>query len=146
MPQPSMIIPIVIVGILVGSILVSKDTKITRKRLLYASLLSGVLNTAYGYLLYQIYPPRTFTPRAGTTFTGGGTFAGGGTFTGGGAASGAQLEFLVGSFLAGFLVVLVTIGIALVYARYRKRSTTEETEESEQPEESEDVGSEKPPK
>jgi len=124
--------------------------KIRKKKLLIASLVSGLLNAGYGYVLYLVAPPPTFTYRGGT---------GGAGFTGGGAgaaaraaaSSGGELVFVISSFLAGFLLVLVTIGIALVYARYRKKSDEEpeespEPEESAEPEESEALDLDKPPK
>jgi len=124
--------------------------KIRKKKLLIASLVSGLLNAGYGYVLYLVAPPPTFTYRGGT---------GGAGFTGGGAgaaaraaaSSGGELVFVISSFLAGFLLVLVTIGIALVYARYRKKSDEEpeessEHEESAEPEESEALDLDKPPK
>jgi hypothetical protein len=138
MPQPSIIIPIIVTGVLVGSMLTAKK-KITKKRLFYGSLISGLLNGAYGYVLYLVAPPTTFRGAgAGGGFTGGG-FAGVGGGFAGRAASGSEVGFLISSFLAGFLFVLAVVGIALLYARYRK-GPEEETEESGVPEESEDEG------
>lgn len=128
--------------------------KILKKKLLIASLVSGLLNAGYGYVLYLVAPPPTFTFRGGTGgggagFTGG---AGGAGAAGRAAASGGgELVFVISSFLAGFLLVLATIGIALVYARYRKKSDEEteessEPEESREPEESEALDLDKPPK
>src|SRR5208337_5128928 len=131
MPQPSIIIPIIVTGIIVGSIMTGK--RIRKKRLLIASLVSGLLNAGYGYVLYLVAPPPTFTYRGGT---GGAGFTGGTGAAARAASGGGELVFVISSFLAGFLIVLATIGIALVYARYRKKSD-EEPEESPEPEESE---------
>jgi len=125
--------------------------KILKKKLLIASLVSGLLNAVYGYVLYLVAPPPTFTFRGGTG-GGGATFTGTGGAAGRAAASGGgELVFVISSFLAGFLLVLATIGIALVYARYRKKSDEEpegssELEESKEPEESEALDLDKPPK
>jgi len=126
--------------------------QIRKKKLLIASLVSGLLNAGYGYVLYLVAPPPTFTYRGGT---GGAGFTGGGAGAAARAASGGgELVFVISSFLAGFLLVLATIGIALVYARYRKKSDEEpeessepaESEESAEPEESEALDLDKPPK
>ena len=134
MPQPSIIVPIIVTGVLVGSMLTAKK-KMTRKRLLYGSLVSGALNAAYGYVLYLVAPP---TPFRGGGFTGGG-FAGAGGGFAGRAAGGSEVGFLISSFLAGFLFVLAVIGVALLYARYRK--SPEEAEEASEPEKTADEGS-----
>ena len=126
MPQPSVIIPIIITGLFIGSIIASGDKKIsknTKKRLLRFSLISGLLNAGYGYALYLMFPP-TISFRGVTRPTGGG---------------GSELEFVVASFLTGFLIVLATVGIALLYTRYKTRSTSEETEETQETEETEDT-------
>src|SRR5208283_3263973 len=100
MPQPSIIIPIIVTGIIVGSIMTGK--KIRKKRLLIASLVSGLLNAAYGYVLYLVAPPPTFTYRG----TGGAGFTGGtGAAARAAASGGGELVFVISSFLAGFLIV-----------------------------------------
>ena len=124
--------------------------KILKKKLLTASLVSGLLNAGYGYVLYLVAPPPTFTYRG----TGGAGFTGGTGAAARAASGGGELVFVISSFLAGFLLVLATIGIALVYARYRKKSDeepeespdTEESEESAEPKESEALDLDKPPK
>ena len=125
--------------------------KIRKKRLLIASLVSGLLNAGYGYVLYLVAPPPTFTYRGGT---GGAGFTGGTGAAARAASGGGELVFVISSFLAGFLIVLATIGIALVYARYRKKSDEEpeespdheESEEPAEPKESEALDLDKPPK
>jgi len=119
--------------------------ELKKKRLLTASLVSGLLNAGYGYVLYKVAPPTTF--RGG--YTGGGAgFTGGGAGFAGRAAGGTELEFVISSFIVGFLFVLVIIGIALAYARYRKKpeEEPEELTEPEEPEESEAADVEKPSK
>jgi len=135
MPTTPIIIPIIVAGVTLGSLLVSKTQKISKKKLVTASLLGGLLNAAYAYLIYTLFPPTTFT-RTGA-FTGGGTFGGGGTFTGtftgGGsfraaATGGSETTFLASAFITGFLIVLAIVAIALAYARYRGHGSDEETE------------------
>jgi len=129
MPTTPIIIPIIVAGVTLGSLLVSQTRKITKKKLLIASLVSGLLNTAYAFLVYTLAPPPTFTRG---TFTGG-TFTGSGTFTGGGAfraAAGASSEnsFLLLSFITGFLMVLAIVLVALAYVRFRGGKSEEEIE------------------
>jgi hypothetical protein len=135
MPTTPIIIPIIVAGITLGSLLVSKTQKISKKKLATASLLGGLLNTAYAFLIYTLFPPTTFTRNG--AFTGGGAFGGGGTFTGtftgGGsfraaATGGSETTFVVSAFVTGFLIVLAIVVVALAYARYRGRGSDEETE------------------
>jgi len=112
MPQIPIIVPLIVVGLVVGSILKSKSPKISRKRLASASLVAGLLNSIHAYLLYLLTP--TSTPAS----------FGGGTPTGappmGGVTSTSEWAFVVASFLSAFLMVLLVFGIAMVYARIRK--------------------------
>jgi len=134
MPTTPIIIPLVVAGVTLGSLLVSQTRKISKKKLLTASLGSGLLNTAYAYVVYTLAPPTTFTRGSFS----GGTFAGGtftGAFTGGGgfrAAAGATSEpsFLLSSFVTGFLIVIAIVVVALAYVRF-KGSKSEEEEASE---------------
>jgi hypothetical protein len=116
MPQEPIIIPIIIAGITLGSLLVSQTHKLSKKKLLGVSLLSGALNAGNAFLVYQLMPPPTFT-RVATQFRAAAT-------------AGSENTFFVSSFLAGFLIVLAIVGIALVYARFRGPKPLEEEEES----------------
>ncbi len=152
MPITPIIIPMIVAGITLGSLLVSKTRKISKKRLLTASLVSGLLNAAYAYVVYTLAPPTTFTRGAFT----GGTFAGGtftGAFTGGGgyrAAAGAgatsEPSFLLSSFVTGFLIVLAIVVVALAYVRFKggkseeeEASETEQTDETDETDETEET-------
>ena len=118
MPQAPIIIPIIITGILVGTIAASKGEMVKRKKLLLASLLSGILNVANAYLLILLTPARSgfsgysgqYSGQSSGQFSG--TYA---RYRGGGANS--QLLLLVSSFIVGFLLPLVIIGIGMLYAR-----------------------------
>ena len=121
MPQVPIIIPVIVLGILFGSMIKAGKKSIPKKRLLIVSLISGGLNTAQTYLLTLI-TPRTTLP------------------TGLNASRAAQstlgLAFFIESFLTGFLLILVVIGIAAIYLRVRGRGEVETTEDSGTEEES----------
>jgi hypothetical protein len=124
MPQAPIIIPIIITGILVGTIAASKGQMVKRKKLLLASLLSGILNTANAYLLILLTPARTpsqfqgqfqsVTTTAQTTYRYRG---GGGNY---------QLMLVISSFIVGFLIPLAVIGISMLYARRKAGKGTDE--------------------
>jgi len=150
MPITPIIIPMIVAGVTLGSLLVSQTRKISKKKLLTASLVSGLLNAAYAYLVYLLAPPTTFTRGSFT----GGTFAGGtftGAFTGGGgfrAAAGATSEtsFLLSSFITGFLIVLAIVVVALAYVRFKggkseeeEASEVDETDQTDQADEAEET-------
>ncbi len=102
MPTLPMIVPIIIVGGLVGSLLKSRKPKIPWKRTLLWSIIAGLLNAAYAYAELIL------TPQPTTTFRG--------------AAFVAQVSpivFTVGSFLAAFLIVIVIFGVAAIFLRLR---------------------------
>lgn len=120
MPQVPIIIPVIVLGILFGSLIKAGKKSIPKRRLLIASLVSGALNSAQAYLLTLI------TPR--TTFSNGSTASRA-------AQSTLGLGFFLESFLTGFLLVLVVMAIAAVYLRVRGRGEIETAEESETEEE-----------
>jgi hypothetical protein len=134
MPITPIIIPLIVAGVTLGSLLASQTRKISKKKLLTASIVSGLFNTANAYLVYTLAPP-TFTRG---TYTGGGTFTGGGAFTGGGgfraaAGAGGENSFLLSSFITGFLIVLAIVVVALAYVRFRGGKSEEaiETDQTE---------------
>jgi len=120
MPQLPLIVPIIVTGVLVGSLMKSKTQRISKKRLVSSSLISGVLNGAYAYAVYLLTPQTTFT-----------------RFTGSAAATTAaaafrpasDIVFVISSFVAGVLFVLTVIGIAMVYARFFRGGGEENLEE-----------------
>ena len=123
MPQTPMIIPIVIAGLTLGSVLVSEKRTLSKKKLLGVSALSGILNLGNAYLVYQLLPPPTFN-RAGSQFSQFSQFRAA-------AAASSESSFYVSSFIVGFLLVLAVVGIALTYARFRShKAAEEETEET----------------
>lgn len=123
MPQAPMIIPIVIAGITLGSLLVSEKRSLSKKKLLGVSALSGLFNLGNAYLVYQLFPPPTFNR------TGAGAAAG--QFAQARAASGAgsEISFYASSFIIGFLIVLAVVGVALAYAHFKRHKVEEEDEE-----------------
>ena len=144
MPTTPTVIPLIVAGLMLGSMLASEKRKMSKKKFLGASLVGGLLNAANAYLVYTLFP--STTSRYGGGNFGGGTFAGG-TFTGSssfqfrGAAAGANslTSFIVLSFLTGLLIVIVVVGIALLYARYKGGHAEEEPEEPKLEEEEEEL-------
>jgi formate hydrogenlyase subunit 3/multisubunit Na+/H+ antiporter MnhD subunit len=113
MPQVPIILPVIITGIVLGSIIKNQKSRIAKKKLALAAVVSGLLNSAYAYADYLLTPQqatfRGFTvPRT----------------------AGSEYGFVIASFLAGFLIVVGVIGVGLLYARLRKTETTEEEAES----------------
>ena len=120
MPQPPIVLPIIITGLTLGSILASQAKTISKKKFAGISLVSGLLNSAYAFLYYELSPPPTFS-RAGTTFSGAGT-----QFR---VQTGSETGFIISSFITGIIFVLAVCGIALAYARFRGKKDKEEDEE-----------------
>ncbi len=100
MPQIPIMIPILVTGVLVGSIIKSKTQRVSKKKLASASIVSGLLNAGYAYLTYILVPQQTFrgftAPRA------------------------SELGYVASSLIVGVLVVLAVVGIGLLYARFRR--------------------------
>ena len=121
MPTAPIIIPLIIAGLIVGSLLASQTRKISKKKLLGASAVAGLLNMANAYLVYTLFPSNTrfgaggFTGGSSAGFTGG--YPAGYQFRAAGASS--EGSFLILSFITGLLIVLAVVGIALVYARHK---------------------------
>ena len=136
MPTTPTVIPLIVAGLVLGSLLASEKHEISKRKLLGVSLLGGFLNAANALIVYMLFPPTTFSRFGGGNFAGG-TFAGA-TFTGsstfqfrGGGAAGATSEssFVILSFITGLLIVLIVVGVALLYARRKAGQAEEETEE-----------------
>jgi hypothetical protein len=111
MPQIPIIVPLIVVGLVVGSMLKSKSPKISRKRLASASLVAGLSNSIHAYLLYLLTPTRTAASATGTP-TGAPPMAG--------LATTSEGAFVAASFLSAFLMVLLVFGIAMAYVRIRR--------------------------
>jgi len=118
MPEIPIIIPVIVAGLAVGSVIKSKTPRISKKKFASASLVAGSLNAVYAYLVYMFTPRATF-PTGILTST-----------------STSELPFLVASFLTGFLIVFAILGIAIVYARIRRGGELEEVPELSSEEES----------
>jgi hypothetical protein len=128
MPTAPIIIPLIVAGLMLGSLLISQPAKISKKKLLGVAVIAGLLNMANAYVVYTLFPPAV-TRFGGGGFTAGG-FAGGnaGTFQFRGAS--AESSFMMLSFITGLVIVLGVVGIALAYARYKGRQPEEEAEET----------------
>jgi uncharacterized YccA/Bax inhibitor family protein len=134
MPQIPVLIPIIVTGLLVGSVMVNEGRKMSKKRLGTASVISGLLNGAQAYLVNYFLPQTTV--RTGT-ITGGGTFPGAGTFTGTATFTGAaavrqtsELTYTVSSIVVGILIPLAILGIAMFRSRSRGGEEEMEPEDS----------------
>jgi uncharacterized membrane protein len=134
MPTAPIIIPLIIAGLMMGSLLASQTRKFSKRKLLGVSVVAGLLNMANAYLVYTLFPPTTFTRFSGGGFTGGSP--GGYQFRGAGAGS--EGSFLILSFITGLVIVVAVVGIALVYGRHKVGLSEEETEESKLEEEAEE--------
>ena len=118
MPQLPMIVPIVVIGILIGSLLKSEKPKISFKKVGLWALVSGVLNAALAYADFLLTPaPQTTGFRA--------------TFV----SQVSEVAFSVASFIAGFLIVVVVFAIAAAYLRFRGGGAETEEELELTPEE-----------
>lgn len=113
MPQIPIIVPLIVVGLVVGSIIKSKSPMISKKKFASASVVAGLLNSIHAYLLYLLTPAQTATRFTKTASL----------------ASTSEEAFVAASFLAGFLIVLLVLGVAMAYVRIRKEEELEEVSE-----------------
>ena len=128
MPQIPIILPMIILGLVVGSIIKSQSPRISKKKLASASLGAGLLNSIHAYLLYLLTPAQSAAGSTGVPPTG--TFTP--PTTGAlpqGIASTSEASFVAASFLTAFLVVLLVLGVAALYARVGKGEDFQEAAE-----------------
>ena len=111
MPQIPIIIPVIVAGIAVGSVIKSQSPRISRRKLMSASLVAGLLNAINAYAVDYLTPRQTF---AAANFT---------------VPQTSWIVFVVASFIGGFLIVLAVLGIAMIYARRGKGAEQEELPE-----------------
>jgi hypothetical protein len=111
MPQIPIIIPVIVAGITVGSVIKSQSPRISRWKLMSASLVAGLLNAINAYVVDSLSPRQTF---AGASFS---------------VPQTSWIVFVVASFIGGFLIVLAVLGIAMIYARRGKGTELEELPE-----------------
>jgi hypothetical protein len=125
MPQLPVIIPIIVTGLLVGSMIRNAGRGISKKKLGGASVLSGVLNGVEAYAVNLLMPQPTSTFfRAG--LTAGSTIP----VTAAAVRQTSELVFYVSSILAGILLPLVIVGIAILYSRGRQGGEEVELQDS----------------
>jgi hypothetical protein len=138
MPTTPTVIPLIVAGLMLGSLLVSGKRKVSKKKLVGVSLVGGLLNAANAFIVYTLFPPTALSRFGGGNFGGssfaGATFTGSSTFQFRGAAAGATSEtsFLLLSFITGLLIVIVVVGAALIYVRYKGGHMEEELGEAKQ--------------
>jgi len=111
MPQIPIIIPVIVAGITVGSVIKSQSPGISRRKVMSASLVAGLLNAINAYVVDSMSPRQTFT---GASFS---------------VPQTSWIVFVVASFIGGFLIVLAVLGIAMIYARRGKGAEQEELPE-----------------
>ena len=122
MPQIPIIIPLIVAGIAVGSVIKSETPRISKRKLMSASLVAGLLNAINAYVVNSLSPQQTFA-RA--------NFAAAQTFS---VPQTSWVVFVVASFIGGFLIVLAVLGIAMVYGRRGKEEEQELPEPGTEPE------------
>jgi hypothetical protein len=115
MPQIPIIIPVIVAGIAVGSVIKSQSPRISRRKLMSASLVAGLLNAINAYVVNSLSPQQTFA-RANFTTTQAANFS---------VPQTSWIVFVVASFIGGFLIVLAVLGIAMIYARRGKGAEEE---------------------
>ena len=116
MPQVPIIVPVIVIGILVGSLLKSNRPKIPWKKITAWALVAGVLNAVLAYAEVILTPQPTFTFRAASAVT-----------------QVSEIPFSAASFLTGFIIVMVVFGIAAAYLRMRGTESGPELENEEEP-------------
>ena len=115
MPQLPVFIPIIVTGLLVGSAMRNGGRGISKKKLGYASVLSGLLNGGQAYMINLLSPQPTFF-RA--------------TVTAASVRQTSELVFTISSILVGVLIPLAIMGIAMLYSRRRKGEEDVEVQDS----------------
>jgi hypothetical protein len=126
MPQIPIIIPVIVAGITVGSVIKSQS-RISKRKLMSASLIAGVLNAINAYVVNSMSPQQTFV-RATFTSTQTANFS---NFS---VPQTSWIVFVTASFIGGFLIVLGVLGIAMIYARKGGGAEEEIPELAPQPE------------
>jgi len=121
MPQIPIIVPLIVVGLVVGSIIKSKSPRISKKKLASASLAAGLLNSIHAYLVYLLAPAQISGRVTGIPTTMPTNLQG--------FASTSEVPFVVASFVAAFLMVLLVLGLAMAYARVGRAEELGETAE-----------------
>jgi hypothetical protein len=133
MPQIPILIPVIVTGLLVGSVMANEGRRISKKKLGTASVLSGILNGAQAYLVNYLAPQTTFRITTGTgTTPGSGNTAFPTTLTSTAATALRQFSeqtYFVSCVVVGILIPLVILGIAMF--RSRSKGGEEEIEEIE---------------
>jgi len=108
MPQIPIVIPVIVAGITVGSVMKSKSSTISKRKLISASLVAGLLNAIHAYVVNSLSSQQTFVARANFSVP-----------------QTSWIPFVVASLLGGFLIVLAVLGIAMIYARVRRGAEEE---------------------
>lgn len=109
MPQLPIVVPVIVIGIMFGSLLKSEKPKISFKKVGLWALIAGALNAALAYADFLLAPAAPSFPTTGTGSAFRATFV----------SQTSEVAFSVASFLAAFLIVVVVFVIAAAYLRFR---------------------------
>jgi len=113
MPGIPIIVPVIVLGLLFGSMIRPGKRSIAKKRFIVASVVSGVANSGYAYVLTVVSPPGQLASNLPSVVSNS-------------QSTTAELVFVATSFLAGFLLVLAVLAVAAIYLRLRGPETLEE--------------------
>jgi hypothetical protein len=115
MPQAPIVIPLIITGLLFGSLLKQQRKSFSKKSVAIASVSAGLLNGVHAYLLDILTPqptiPTTFANRAGFALR---------------ATATATIPFVVSAIAVGILIVLVVVVVAAIFGRFSRGTAEEE--------------------
>jgi len=114
MPTVPIILPVIVLGVLVGSLIKSGKKSLSKKKLLGAGVLSGALNAGYSYVL-ELITPRSTLPTGFNGFTANRTFS-----------VSVGVGFYIASFLAGLILILAVFAISAVFLGIRGSEQSEE--------------------
>jgi hypothetical protein len=126
MPNIPSIVPLILAGVIIGSILRKTDISISWKLLILGSLLGGLGNLAHAGVLFFFQgqearptfsqrPPTDFQLPSNLQFTLRASLT---TFN--------PISFLVTSFVTGAIMILVILIVAVLTLRLRGRTTVDE--------------------
>jgi|GEM_PF-2269561 hypothetical protein len=112
MVETSIIIPLLILGVLIGSILRNANIKITKRFIVFGSLFSGIGNVIYTAILsfFQNRFTSSVTPSSITSQTTLSEFS----------------SSLILSFFIGFFIILIVFASIVLTLKIRRRTVFEE--------------------
>jgi hypothetical protein len=125
MPSIPNIVPLIVAGVIIGSILRKTDIRISWKLLILGSLLGGLGNFANAGLLFFFQGQQTrpsFSQRTPTDFQIPSNLQIPSTIQ----RTSNPISFLVTSFVVGAIMILIILIVAILTLRIRGRTTVDE--------------------